>query len=157
MNSSRFLFFCSVFILSSCVSNTVNVKPNTEEYSQLVDTPVYIKRSSDKDINTFEGELDECIKTSNTRVNRSSKAGIGFGSYLVLGGLYTIATASGVFAPVYVAAGTVGGVLGGSTIFVTRATKEFREYSSLENCLERQGHDVVFYNDGKAKKDKSDL
>jgi hypothetical protein len=51
----------------------------------------------------------------------------------------------------------VGGVLGGSTIFVTRATKEFREYSSLENCLERQGYDVVFYDDGKAKKDKSDL
>ena len=68
MNRSRFLFFCSVFILSSCVSNTVNVKPNTAEYSQLVDTPVYIKRSFDKDINTFEGELDECIKTSNTRV-----------------------------------------------------------------------------------------
>ena len=157
MNSFKFPFFCSVFILSSCVSNTVNVKPNTEEYSQLVDTPVYIKKSSDKDINTFEGELDECIKTSNTRVNRSSKVGIGLGSYLALGGLYTIATASGVFAPIYVAAGTVGGVLGGSTIFVTRATKEFREYSSLENCLERQGHDVVFYDDGKAKKDKSDL
>ena len=157
MNRSRFLFFCSVFILSSCVSNTVNVKPNTEEYSQLVGTPVYIKRSSDKDINTFEDELDECIKTSNTRVNRSSKVGIGFGSYLAFGGLYMIATASGVFAPIYVAAGTVGGGLGGSTIFVTRATKEFREYSSLESCLEKQGHDVVFYDDGKAKKDKSDL
>ncbi len=157
MNSFRFNFFCSIFVLSSCVSNTVNVKPNTEEYSQLVGTPVYIKRSSDKDINTFEDELDECIKTSNTRVNRSSKVGIGFGSYLALGGLYMIATASGVFAPIYVAAGTVGGVLGGSTIFVTRATKEFREYSSLESCLEKQGHDVVFYDDGKAKKDKSDL
>ena len=108
MNRFRFLFFCSVFILSSCVSNTINVKPNTEEYSQLIDTPVYIKRSSDKDINTFEGELDECIKTSNTRVNRSSKVGIGLGSYLALGGLYTIATASGVFAPIYVAAGAVG-------------------------------------------------
>lgn len=157
LNSFRFTFFCSIFVLSSCVSNTINIKPNTEEYSQLVDTPVYIKRSSDKDIDTFESELDECIKTSNTRVNRSSKVGIGFGSYLALGGLYTIATASGVFAPIYVAAGTVGGVLGGSTIFVTRATKEFREYSSLENCLERQGHEVVFYDDSKAKEDKSDL
>ena len=148
---------CFMFTLSSCVSNTVNIKPDTEEYSHLVDTPVYIKKSSDTDLGTYENELDECIEASNTRVNRSSKVGIGFGSYLALGGLYTIATASGVFAPIYVAAGTVGGVLGGSTIFVTRATKEFREYSSLENCLERQGHDVVFYNDGKAKKDKSDL
>ena len=123
LNRSRFLFFCSIFILSSCVSNTINVKPNTEEYSQLVDTPVYIKRSSDKDINTFERELDECIKTSNTRVNRSSKVGIGFGSYLALGGLYTIATASGVFAPIYVSAGTVGGVLGLSLIHIWRCRR----------------------------------
>ena len=65
LNKSRFLFFCSVFILSSCVSNTVNVKPDTEEYSHLVDTPVYIKRSSDKDINTFEGELDPKVLVTN--------------------------------------------------------------------------------------------
>ena len=51
----------------------------------------------------------------------------------------------------------MGGVLGGSTIFVTKATKEFREYSSLESCLEKQGHDVVFYDDSKVEKDKSDL
>ena len=150
-------FFCCVVVLSACVSNAVSVKPNSQEYQQLDTSPVYIKRASDKDLETYSNDLDECIKASDIKVNRSSKVGIGFGSYLALGGLYTIATASGVFAPIYVAAGTVGGVLGGSTIFVTRATKEFREYSSLENCLERQGHDVVFYNDGKAKKDKSDL
>ena len=157
MQPKGLFFFLLLFVLSSCISNTINVKPDAEEYLQLVDTPVYVKKSFDIDLYTFENELDECIKTSNTRVNISSKVGIGLGSYLALGGLYTIATASGVFAPIYVAAGTVGGVLGGSTIFVTRATKEFREYSSLESCLERQGHDVVFYDDGKAKKDKSDL
>ena len=81
----------------------------------------------------------------------TGKVGVGFGSYLALGGLYTIATASGVFAPIYVAAGTVGGVLGGSTIFVTNATKEFREYSGLEKCLEKKGHDVIFYDAKKAK------
>ena len=152
MQTKGLFFFLLLFVLSSCVSNTINVKPDAEEYLQLANTPVYVKRSSDTDLYAFENELDECIKKSNTRVNRSSKVGIGFGSYLALGGLYTIATASGIFAPIYVAAGTVGGVLGGSTIFVTRATKEFREYSSLENCLERQGHDVVFYEDNKAKK-----
>ena len=67
-------------------------------------------------------------------------------------GLYTIATASGVFAPIAVVAGTVGGILGGSTIIVTKATEEFREYASLENCLERQGHEVVFYDARKVKK-----
>ena len=145
------LFFLFIFVLSSCVSNTINVKPDSEEYLQLVDTPVYVKRSSDTDLYAFENELDECIKTANNKANRSSKVGVGFGSYLALGGLYIITTASGVFAPIYVAAGTVGGVLGGSTIFVTNATKEFREYSGLEKCLEKKEHDVIFYDAKKAK------
>ena len=45
----------------------------------------------------------------------------------------------------------MGGVLGGSTIFVTNATKEFREYSGLEKCLEKIGLDVIFYDDEKSK------
>ena len=45
----------------------------------------------------------------------------------------------------------MGGVLGGSTIFVTNATKEFREYSGLEKCLEKKEHDVIFYDAKKAK------
>ena len=151
MQTKGLFFFLLLFVLSSCVSNTINVKPDAEEYLQLVNTPVHVKRSSDTDLYAFENELDECIKTSNNRANRSSKFGIGFGSYLALGGLYTIATASGVFAPIYVAAGTVGGVLGGSTIFVTNATKEFREYSGLEKCLEKKGHDVIFYDAKKSK------
>ena len=145
MQTKGLFFFLLLFVLSSCVSNTINVKPDAEEYSQLVNTPVYVKRSSDTDLYAFENELDECIKTSNNRVNRSSKVGIGFGSYLALGGLYTIATASGVFAPIYVAAGTVGGLLGGSTILVTTATEDYREYQSLEKCLEDKGHDAIFY------------
>ena len=45
----------------------------------------------------------------------------------------------------------MGGVLGGSTIFVTNATKKFREYSGLEKCLEKKGHDVIFYDAEKSK------
>ena len=146
---------CAIFVLSSCVSNRVNVEPNSEEYSQIIDTPVYIKKASNKDLNTYENELDQCIKTSNIRVNRSSKVGIGFGSYLAVSGLYIINTASGAFAPIAVAAGTVGGILGGSTIIATKATEEFREYASLETCLERQGHEVIFYDARKVKKQKS--
>ena len=103
------------------------------------------KKAVDTGRDTYEIELDECIKSSNTKVDRSSKVGIGFGSYFLVGGLYTIVTASGVLAPIAVAAGTAGGILGGSTIFATMATEEFREYRSLENCLEDKGHEVVFY------------
>ena len=106
---------------------------------------MYIKKAADTDLHTYEIELDECIESSNTKVDRSSKFGIGLGSYFLVGGLYTIVTASGVLAPIAVAAGTAGGILGGSTIFATMATEEFREYRSLEDCLEDTGHEVVFY------------
>ena len=145
------IFLCLIFVLSSCVSNAINVRPNLQEYQQLNTYPVYIKKSVNKNSDAYTNELDECIVSSNIKANRSSKIGLGFGSYLALGGLYTIATASGVFAPIYVASGTVGGVLGGSTIFVTNATKEFREYSGLEKCLEKKGHDVIFYDAKKSK------
>ena len=65
MQNKSLFFFLFIFVLSSCVSNTINVKPNAEEYLQLVDTPVYVKRSFDTDLYAFENELDECIKTSN--------------------------------------------------------------------------------------------
>ena len=146
-----FVIILSLIAMSSCVLNTANVKPSPDEYSNLIDTPVYVKKASDTDLIDYQNELDQCRTASGIKANRMSKVGIGFGSYLALGGLYTIATASGVFAPIYVAAGTVGGVLGGSTIFVTNATKEFREYSGLEKCLEKKGHDVIFYDAKKAK------
>lgn len=145
MRTNALCLWCLVPVLSSCVSNTVHVRPDSQEYQQLNVSPVYIKKAVDTDRDTYEIELDECIKSSNTKVDRSSKVGIGLGSYFLVGGLYTIVTASGVLAPIAVAAGTAGGILGGSTIFATMATEEFREYRSLENCLEDKGHGVVFY------------
>ena len=140
-----FALSLSLLVLSSCVLNTVNLKPSPDEYSNLIDTPVYVKKAPDTDLIDYQNELDQCRTASGIKANRMSKVGIGFGSYLALGGLYIIATASGVFAPVYVAAGTVGGLLGGSTILVTTATEDYREYQSLEKCLEDKGHDVIFY------------
>ena len=150
---NKFLFsLCLTLTLSACVSNTINVRPSPQEYQQLNASPVYIKKASNKDLDTYSNELNECIKTSNIKANRSSKVGIGFGSYFALGGLITIATASGPFAPIYVAAGTAGSILGGSTIYATKATRKYREYTGLEKCLERKGHDVIFYDE----KDKNE-
>ena len=151
MRTNALCLWRLVPVLSSCVSNTVHVRPDSQAYQQLNASPVYIKKAVDTGRDTYEIELDECIKSSNTKVDRSSKVGIGFGSYFLVGGLYTIVTASGVLAPIAVAAGTAGGILGGSTIFATMATEEFREYRSLENCLEDKGHDVVFYDAKKSK------
>ena len=145
------IFLCLIFVLSSCVSNAINIRPSLQEYQQLNTYPVYIKKSENKNSDAYTNELDECIASSNIKANRSSKIGLGFGSYLALGGLYTIATASGVFAPIYVAAGTAGSVLGGSAIYATQATKEYRAFMGLEKCLEEKGHDVIFYDEKKEK------
>ena len=145
------IFLCLIFVLASCVSNAINVRPNLKEYQELDTYPVYIKKAADKNSDAYRNELDECIVSSNIKVNRSSKIGLGFGSYLALGGLYTIATASGVFSPIYVAAGTAGSILGGSAIYATQATKEYRAYMGLEKCLEEKGHDVIFYDEKKEK------
>ena len=149
MRTNALRLLCLVPVLSSCVSNTVHVRPDPQKYQQLGASPVYIKKAADTDLDTYEIELDECIQSSNIKVDRSSKVGIGLGSYFLVGGLYTIVTASGVLAPIAVAAGTAGGILGGSTIFATIATEEFREFRSLENCLEYRGHEVVFYDANK--------
>ena len=154
MRTNALCLLCLLPVLSSCVSNTVHVRPDPQEYQQLKASPVYIKKAPDTSLDAYEIELGVCIKSSNTKADRSSKVGIGLGSYFLVGGLYTIVTASGVLAPVAVAVGQVGGILGGSTIFATMATEEFREYRSLEKCLEYKGHDVVFYDAKKSKEKK---
>ena len=116
-----------------------------------MNTPVYIKRATDTDLETYEIELDQCLKASAKRTDTSSKIGVGVGSVWLVSGLYAVATASGIFAPIAIAAGTAGTLVGGSTIIVTKATEEYREYAGLEECLERQGHDVIFYDARKAK------
>ena len=50
MQNKGLFFFLFIFVLSSCASNSINVKPDAEEYLQLVNTPVYVKRSSDTDL-----------------------------------------------------------------------------------------------------------
>ena len=140
-----FVIILSLIAMSSCVLNTANVKPSPDEYSNLIDTPVYVKKSPDTDLIDYENELDQCRTSSGIKANRMSKVGVGVGSWWMLSGVYVIATASGVLAPIAIAAGTVGSIVGGSTILVTTATEDYREYQSLEKCLEDKGHDVIFY------------
>ena len=140
-----FVIILSLIAMSSCVLNTANVKPSPDEYSNLIDTPVYVKKAPDTDLIDYQNELDQCRTSSGIKASRMSKVGVGVGSWWMLSGLYVIATASGWLAPIAVTAGTMGSIVGGSTILVTTATEDYREYQSLESCLEGKGHDVIFY------------
>ena len=145
------MVICSLFVLFSCASNSVNVKPDPKKYLHAANSPVCIKRAVDTDLKTYELELGQCMEAPATKTNVSSMIGIGVGSVWLAAGLYGLATASGIFAPITVAAGTVGTIAGGSTIIVTKASEEYREYAGLENCLERQGHEAIFYHARKVK------
>jgi hypothetical protein len=87
MRTNALCLLCLVPVLSSCVSNTVHVRPDPQEHQQLKASPVYIKKAPDTSLDVHEIELGECIKSSNTKADRSSKVGIGLGSYFLVGGL----------------------------------------------------------------------
>ena len=133
------IVICSLFVLSSCVSNSVNVKPNPKEYSHLANSPVYIKRAVDTDLETFELELDQCMEASATKTDISSKIGVGVGSVWLAAGLYGLATASGIFAPIAVAAGTVGTIAGGSALLLPRPLRSTESMLALKIVLRDRG------------------
>ena len=140
-----------ICILSSCVSNTIKERPSNEEFFHITDTPVYVAKSSEVDQSIFDEDLSNCLKSAKNKADASDKLGTGLGSAFVVTGLYTIVTASGVFAPIAVVGGYMGAIAGGGAIWATKATGEYREYSNLEVCLERLGHNVVFFDARKQK------
>ena len=78
----------SVFAISSCVLNSSNTKPSPDEYSNLIGTPVYVKKAPDRDVATYQNELNQCRSESGIKANRMSKIGIGLGSWWMLSGLH---------------------------------------------------------------------
>ena len=106
-------------------------KASPDEYSNLIDTPVYVKKAPDKDVATYQNDLNQCRSESDIKANRMSKVAIGVGSWWMLSGLYVIATASGWLA-IAVTAGTMGSIVGGSTILVTTATEDYQSTNHLK-------------------------
>ena len=54
-----FVIILSLIAMSSCVLNTANVKPSPDEYSNLIDTPVYVKKAPDKDEATYQNHINQ--------------------------------------------------------------------------------------------------
>ena len=91
--------------------------------------------------------MSSCISSSKDKVNISTKVGTGTGAIILANGLYGVATATGFLAPIIVVGGSVLALVGGGAIWATQATGENRKYLNIENCLEKRGHDVIFYNE----------
>jgi|TARA_B100000768_G_scaffold32664_1_gene31258 hypothetical protein len=137
--------------LSACISNTIIDEQSKDNYFNVINTPIYVFKAANITQEVFEDELSSCISSSKDKVNISTKVGTGTGAIILANGLYGVATATGFLAPIIVVGGSVLALVGGGTIWATQATGENRKYLNIENCLEKRGHDVIFYNEKSSK------
>ena len=138
------ILFVSI-ALSACISNTIIDEQRKDNYFNVINTPIYVSKAANITQEVFEDELSSCISSSKDKVNISTKVGTGAGAFILANGLYGVATATGFLAPIIVVGGSVLALVGGGAIWATKATGENRKYLSIENCLEKRGHDVIFY------------
>ena len=138
------ILFVSI-ALSACISNTIIDEQRKDNYFNVINTPIYVSKAANIAQEVFEDELSSCISSSENKVNISTKVGTGAGAFILANGLYGVATATGILAPIIVVGGSVLALVGGGAIWATKATGENRKYLSIENCLEKRGHDVIFY------------
>lgn len=144
------ILFVSI-ALSACISNTIIDEQSKDNYFNVINTPIYVFKAANITQEVFEDELSSCISSSKDKVNISTKVGTGTGAIILANGLYGVATATGFLAPIIVVGGSVLALVGGGTIWATQATGENRKYLNIENCLEKRGHDVIFYNEKSSK------
>ena len=137
--------------LSACISNTIIDEQSKDNYFNVINTPIYVFKAANITQEVFEDELSSCISSSKDKVNISTKVGTGTGAIILANGLYGVATATGFLAPIIVVGGSVLALVGGGAIWATQATGENRKYLNIENCLEKRGHDVIFYNEKSSK------
>ena len=144
------ILFVSI-ALSACISNTIIDEQRKDNYFNVINTPIYVFKAANITQEVFEDELSSCISSSKDKVNISTKVGTGTGAIILANGLYGVATATGFLAPIIVVGGSVLALVGGGAIWATQATGENRKYLNIENCLEKRGHDVIFYNEKSSK------
>ena len=137
--------------LSACISNTIIDEQSKDNYFNVINTPIYVFKAANITQEVFEDELSSCISSSKDKVNITTKVGTGTGAIILANGLYGVATATGFLAPIIVVGGSVLALVGGGAIWATQATGENRKYLNIENCLEKRGHDVIFYNEKSSK------
>ena len=140
------ILFVSI-ALSACISNTIIDEQKKDNYFNVINAPIYVSKAANITQEVFEDELSSCISSSENKVNITTKVGTGTGAIILANGLYGVATATGFLAPIILVGGSVLALVGGGAIWATKATGENRKYLSIENCLEKRGHDVIFYNE----------
>ena len=137
--------------LNACISNTIIDEQSKDNYFKVINTPIYVFKAANITQEVLEDELSSCISSSKDKVNISTKVGTGTGAIILANGLYGVATATGLLAPIIVVGGSVLALVGGGVIWATQATGENRKYLNIENCLEKRGHDVIIYNEKGSK------
>ena len=137
---------CLILLAPGCVI-TNNSSVSIEDYTHVKGTPVYILSNPPLEPMALEKDILNCIDKTDTKVkitNRILKTTGGLTAATGIAALVSITASGGFLAPLFIPAYATITAIGGGLYLSANATEEFREYTGLEKCLEKQGYEVVF-------------
>lgn len=135
---------------------TNNSSLSIEYYTHVRGTPVYILNTPPPlEPRVLEKDVLSCTDKTDTKVkitNRILKTTGGLTAATGIAALISITASGGFLAPFFIPFYATLTAVGGGLYLSADATEEFREYTGLEKCLEKQRYEVVFITT--AKKDQ---
>jgi len=137
---------CFIVLAPGCVISN-NSSVSIDDYTHVEGTPIYILSNPPLDSQALKKDILSCIDKTDTKVkitNRILKTTGGLTAATGIAALVSITATGGFLAPLFIPAYATLAAVGGGLYLSASATEQFREYTGLEKCLEKQGYEVVF-------------
>lgn len=135
-----------VILLTGCaIQNTSNV--TIQDYTNIENTPVYILNNPPLEPQVLNDDVLSCTDTTEHKVKMENgilKTAGGLTAATGIVSLVSIAASGGILAPLFIPVFATMTAIGGGLYVSANATETYREYTTMEKCLEQQGYEVVF-------------
>jgi hypothetical protein len=138
-------FSCISLVTGCAIKQTSNV--SIEDYTNIENTPVYILNNPPLQPEDLNADILSCTDTTEHRLkveNGILKTTGGLTAATGIISLVSIAASGGILAPLFIPVYATMTAIGGGLYVSANATETYREYTTMEKCLERQGYEVVF-------------
>jgi len=142
------IIFVSIFLFSSCASNTFKEIPGEVNTFNIKGTPAYILVDDNPNISLIESDVLFCqtkLEDKNSPAKRLLKR---VGGAYGLGGLIVavdLSTTGGIVTRLLVLPYSMIAMATWTLYASADALSELGSYKGLEVCLEKKGYDIVFY------------
>ena len=138
--------FSCISLLTGCVIKKTSNVP-IEDYTNIAGTPVYILNNPAPEPEALHAHVLSCTDSTEHRlkiVNGILKTTGGLTAATGILSLVSISASGGILAPLFIPIYATMTAIGGGLYVSANATETYREYTTMEKCLERQGYEVVF-------------